>query len=658
MLFKKILSSCVLISFGFGSAQALTTNQIDLSKKAIKLINEKKFDEYYLVKAQLRNTSIYPYLKYKEIAVDSDMYSQATIQRYYDEYNGQYWVEQLSQDLAKYYAEHNEWSLFNKYYSSGLGNAGKCWSMQSQYELGNTTFALNKFAEFWQDRVYMPDGCQQMEKYWAAAPYKADKYIVSKAYALAFAGKFDDALWLIKKNVKDNSDYVNYILAWQDVLKNPKDLDGCIGKYNRYRNFNDIFLDISKDMIKKDNEAYAKLWDNLKNKQLLNTKVKHETISMIAVSFARSQSVTSKAWLNRVDKRYLDQVAWEWILRVELYNGNYKGFIETYSELPADIQQESAWKYWLAYSYKKTGQFDKAKPLFTDLTSISLDYYSFLSSDELGKPYNFGNVSVPKLSIDIRQKLMDQTSVKQAVELNQIGANEDSINIWKWLNRSNLKANKKTDIRLLAQIAQENNMYYTAIFNMSILGEYSNIHLLFPLAFDKDVDAASRKYHIDKSLILSVMRKESLFDVDAGSWAGAKGLMQLTVPTAEFINRKYHLDLKYNDKSSDMNILVYDPYNNINMGTANLNFLDSLFSKNTILGLAAYNAGPGNVRKWLSDKDIPSAEWIENVPFGETRHYIRKILVYTVTYNNFVLGKNNYKISDFLKGSISNKTKS
>ncbi|MDE5005051.1 lytic murein transglycosylase, partial [Francisella tularensis subsp. holarctica] len=80
---------------------------------------------------------------------------------------------------------------------------------------------------------------------------------------------------------------------------------------------------ISRDLRRKDVEIYAKVWDNLKTKRYLSTKVKQQTISAIAVSFARSQSPQAKQRLSKVDKNNLDTTAWEWWLRVDLYNENF-----------------------------------------------------------------------------------------------------------------------------------------------------------------------------------------------------------------------------------------------------------------------------------------------------------------------------------------------
>ena len=145
---------------------------------------------------------------------------------------------------------------------------GKCWAMQSQYELGNKNKALNDYGQLWQNRVYMASGCTEMQKLWDKSGNKPKDYIVSKAYNLAFANKFKDSIWLLDTYVDKNEDYLEYIKAWQNATKDPSKLNDFIAKYHSYRYFDKIFVDISKDLVKKDAQAYAKIWDNLKNKKV------------------------------------------------------------------------------------------------------------------------------------------------------------------------------------------------------------------------------------------------------------------------------------------------------------------------------------------------------------------------------------------------------
>ncbi|BCL52172.1 murein transglycosylase [Francisella tularensis subsp. holarctica] len=633
---------------------SLTTQQVEYSQKAIDALAKKDYKSYYYYKSKLKDTSIYPYLQYKEISTDPDIFQQTTIDEYFKQDNNSYWQNRLSDDLAQYYAQKQDWKLFDKYYKGGLSISGKCWSMQAEYESGDKNKALNEYGQLWQNRVYMPAACNPMQKYWDNSDYKPSSYLTTKAYTLAFANKFDNSLWLLNTYVKDNKDYLNYITAWKQATKDPRKLDSFINRFHNYNHFNKVFVDISRDLIRKDVESYAKVWDNLKNKRYLSTKVKQQTISAIAVSFARSQSPQAKQWLSKVDKNYLDTTAWEWLLRVDLYNENFKDYIQTYNQLPKNSQQDQAWRYWLAYSYQQTGQKAKAEDIFESLTKTPLDYYSFLAADKLGKPYNFGNDVATALTNSETKKLLTEDTTVQAIDLYQIGQYKDSTSIWQWAIRNKLRDKQIDEIKQLARLAEDKQMYYAAIFNMSVIGSYNSIDMLFPKAFINIVNQNAQKFAIDKDLVLSIMRKESLFDISAGSSAGAKGLMQVTEPTAKFIAQKYKLSL-VGDNSQGMTSQIFIPENNIKLGTANLYFLEKLFDKNPVLGIAAYNAGPGNVAKWLNENEVPAAIWIENIPFGETRHYVRKVLMYMIVYNNFVFKDKKDHISNFLGYKISDK---
>ncbi|AFB78567.1 lytic transglycosylase domain-containing protein [Francisella tularensis] len=653
MINKKFITSCLLIlssTIGY----SLTTQQVEYSQKAIDALAKKDYKSYYYYKSKLKDTSIYPYLQYKEISTDPDIFQQTTIDEYFKQDNNSYWQNRLSDDLAQYYAQKQEWKLFDKYYKGDLSISGKCWSMQAEYESGDKNKALNEYGQLWQNRVYMPAACNPMQKYWDNSDYKPSSYLTTKAYTLAFANKFDDSLWLLNTYVKDNKDYLNYITAWKQATKDPRKLDSFINRFHNYNHFDKVFVDISRDLIRKDVESYAKVWNNLKNKRYLSTKVKQQTISAIAVSFARSQSPQAQQWLSKVDKNYLDTTAWEWLLRVDLYNENFKDYIQTYNQLPKNSQQDQAWRYWLAYSYQQTGQKAKAEDIFESLTKTPLDYYSFLAADKLGKPYNFGNDVATALTNSETKKLLTEDTTVQAIDLYQIGQYKDSTSIWQWAIRNKLRDKQIDEIKQLARLAEDKQMYYAAIFNMSVIGSYNSIDMLFPKAFINIVNQNAQKFAIDKDLVLSIMRKESLFDISAGSSAGAKGLMQVTEPTAKFIAQKYKLSL-VGDSSQGMTSQIFIPENNIKLGTANLYFLEKLFDKNPVLGIAAYNAGPGNVAKWLNENEVPAAIWIENIPFGETRHYVRKVLMYMIVYNNFVFKDKKDHISNFLGYKISDK---
>ena len=134
------------------------------------------------------------------------------------------------------------------------------------------------------------------------------------------------------------------------------------------------------------------------------------------------------------------------------------------------------------------------------------------------------------------------------------------------------------------------------------------------------------------SFIHGIMRQESQFDRQAVSGAGARGMMQLMPATAR--EQSAALGLPY-----DYMRLTTDPGYNMELGTAYFGRMMDQFGGNYILAIAAYNAGAGNVRKWLATNGDPRSggvdpiDWIEAIPFGETRGYVQNVLANAVVYD-------------------------
>ena len=142
------------------------------------------------------------------------------------------------------------------------------------------------------------------------------------------------------------------------------------------------------------------------------------------------------------------------------------------------------------------------------------------------------------------------------------------------------------------------------------------IKIHFPRPWEEEVSSASEITGLPKSTIWSVMKRESRFLNNAVSKAGAVGLMQLMPLTAQNVAKQMDLDL--NDLSN--------PKENIMIGATYFALLQKKFNSDLIRVSAAYNAGETIVVKWdtLNSKDW--AEWIENIPYAETREFVRSVL--------------------------------
>ena len=148
--------------------------------------------------------------------------------------------------------------------------------------------------------------------------------------------------------------------------------------------------------------------------------------------------------------------------------------------------------------------------------------------------------------------------------------------------------------------------------------------------YSEYVEKYSEEFDVDKWLVYSIIKAESNFDVGATSSKGASGLMQLMDKTAREVAENEVIEY-------ESGTTLYNPEKNIQLGITYYADLMEQF-QNQNIALAAYNAGSGNVTKWIKEGIIKKdGSDIENIPFKETNMYVRKILkdyrMYKIIYN-------------------------
>ncbi len=263
--------------------------------------------------------------------------------------------------------------------------------------------------------------------------------------------------------------------------------------------------------------------------------------------------------------------------------------------------------YWTAKGYERLRDSEKSKRLFDSLKEEHpLSTYAFMSGGEIslnpGDPP--GLVSEPSL--------LEQ---------------------WGFLSHARRVLLAKGDPQsvyraaLLADWSGDHQAAYTAALRIGEQIRKEPFHeralsMLFPRPFYSEVTKAAERFEVEDNLVWAIMRQESAFNPNATSWAGAGGLMQLMPGTAR--GEAKALDMK--------EYSVYNAEQNITLGTAHIARLMRSYD-DVGLSLAAYNAGPGNARKWLGDrKSVPLDEWIESIRFEETNDYVQKVTANLETY--------------------------
>lgn len=150
-------------------------------------------------------------------------------------------------------------------------------------------------------------------------------------------------------------------------------------------------------------------------------------------------------------------------------------------------------------------------------------------------------------------------------------------------------------------------------------GYRTYLEAAYPLKYEAYVTASATEYDLPPTLVYAVIHTESRFDPNAVSSAGAKGLMQLMDGTYEWIQTQMTGDVQPPER-------VYDPQVNIRCGCRVLDVLMGQFH-NTETALAAYNAGSGNVSKWLKNPQYSDdGITLKEIPLSETRNYVKRVL--------------------------------
>lgn len=170
--------------------------------------------------------------------------------------------------------------------------------------------------------------------------------------------------------------------------------------------------------------------------------------------------------------------------------------------------------------------------------------------------------------------------------------------------------------------------------------------LNYPLGYQNLIKKHSEEFDVDPYLVAAIINVESKYDIKAVSNKDARGLMQITPATGEWAAEILEIE----DYSVDT---LHDPEMNIRIGTWYLSILCEEFDNNLQLVLAAYNAGSGNVSKWLMNENYSDdGNSLKHIPFNETKKYIERVnknqkiyrILYKDKFNEQAIGNENHVV--------------
>jgi len=278
--------------------------------------------------------------------------------------------------------------------------------------------------------------------------------------------------------------------------------------------------------------------------------------------------------------------------------------------------------YWIGRTYKKLGQTTQANTWFRTGSQYGATFYGQLSHIELNeKKFSISNSF--KFNEDKYEEFKKNNPQAKAViilkELNRTRYSKDILR-----HLGDVEQNRTNEeISMAGLLAQEIERLDFAI-QIAKNASYKNLNFLeisYPII---EVPKQVKKQKIlDSSVILALIRQESEFDTSANSKVGAKGLMQIMPATARLLSKVTNIDFSREKLTKDKDY-------NLALGSYYISDLDEVFGSH-YLSFAAYNAGPHRVEKWIKKygdprkKQIDAIDFIELIPFQETRNYVQRV---------------------------------
>jgi soluble lytic murein transglycosylase len=309
----------------------------------------------------------------------------------------------------------------------------------------------------------------------------------------------------------------------------------------------------------------------------------------------------------------------EWRVRAALWARDFAKALTWIDSMPASLAAQPRWRYWRARSVAAISGAAAASPSYAEIAGLR-DYYGYLAADKLNQNYNL-NIRPSPNDIDAQAALAAEPGMVRAHALFDCDMTDEAGTEWALVVGPAKPAAKIQAARL----ASRWGWYAQTIATLAVAGEWDDVPLRYPRPYSASVANAAKDTQVPEDWLFSVMRQESLFRKDAVSRADARGLMQMQPATAAAVARRWHLSVPSRDE-------LFEPSVALGLGARYVRELLDKYRGQLAPSLAAYNAGPMSVSRWLPSDPMDAEIWIENIPYSETRGYIQHILEHIVAF--------------------------
>ena len=465
----------------------------------------------------------------------------------------------------------------------------------------------NKYWDLKRMLPYLPKDYQLL--------YTARQILMSKSYGV------DQAIKNVPQKFKNDAGLNHDRLKWR---RKRGRIDSSLEILSSIKNNKDYLVRPDKWWVERAIMTRALIYKN-----------KYETAYKVASqhSLDKGSKFAEAEWLSGwIALSFLNDP----ILAVDHFNNFYQNV-----SYPISLARGA---YWLGRSYEKIGDKRQSEDWYREATKYLTTYYGQLAFLKINPSQNFELEEQADVKDDYRKYFYNKELVKITHLLNELNKDKYTKNILRHLANDNIASGSEI---LAAELATNISRYDFAIQVSKLASYEKRFHNTFNYPIISVPQYVNGRKIPETAFILSLIRQESEFDMRANSHVGAQGLMQIMPYTAKLVAKQAKLPYS---KSR----LTSDPEYNINLGSHYIAGLILQYDGAYPFATAAYNAGPKRVKHWKKinkdpqKKQIDFVDWVELIPFKETRNYVQRVMENYNVYR-YILEKKPIKMKDFFK---------
>lgn len=356
--------------------------------------------------------------------------------------------------------------------------------------------------------------------------------------------------------------------------------------------------------------------ERVKTRQPLSDQQVEAIEEMIVRHSLFAESAPAESWVIDGLSRLRNDELTEIYLREQVAEGQWLALLRGLDWLSSARRDADIWRYWQARAIEASGSSEQAQPIYAELAAHR-SFHGFLAAKKMGSAY---------------QLIANDAEVEEWLPSPHAGKAVDRIVELAALNRwPEARAEWFMMISTLNADEQRRAMHFALgmqWFDLSIAtsiraGALNDMAARFPPAFEALFGELSLEKGVAASELMAIARRESAMYPSAESGAGAVGLMQVMPGTGRQVAKKLGLPWR--------RAALRDPDYNARIASHYYRTLLDRFDQNRPMALAGYNAGPHRVERWR--REMSADQWIESLPFKETRDYVQAVLAYTVIYD-------------------------